>query len=321
MAIIIGVGVFVTLVLFINAIFQGFKTIQNSESRKIRNRLRMLSAADDRIKEIDIVRKRFLSEIPWLHTLLVSFARIHKIDRLLVQANTGMPLGFFLLLSLFLAAAGYTCGLALRINQVIVIAFSFLLAATPFFYLLSKRERRMKKFQEQLPDALDLVARALKAGHALSGGMRMVAEEFPDPVGTEFNKTLNEIGFGVGVDEALKNLAKRVSCADLQFFVVSVIVQRETGGNLAEILERIANLIRERFKLQGKIRTLSAEGRFSAVILIVLPIIISIALLVLNPQYIGTLVNDPIGHVLIAVAILLMITGVIVMKRMVTIKV
>ena len=179
----------------------------------------------------------------------------------------------------------------------------------------------MQKFQRHLPDALDLLARSLKAGHALSGGLKMVADEFGDPIGTEFAKTLNEINLGVGVPEALKNLSQRVDCIDLNFFVTSILIQRETGGNLAEILENIARLIRERFKLFGRIRTLAAEGKFSAIILVVLPFLIAFVISLLNPGYIQILIVDPIGPVFIAIALVLMIFGIITMSRMIKIKV
>jgi tight adherence protein B len=191
----------------------------------------------------------------------------------------------------------------------------------PFLYIYFKKKRRMEKFQRQLPDALDLVARALKAGHAFTGGLRMVAEELGDPIGTEFEKTLNEINFGVGIAEALKNIPNRVDCPDLKFFITSVIIQRETGGNLAEILTKITYLIRERFKLQNRVQVLAAEGKLSAIILIAIPFVIALALSVLNPGYIKTLFIDPIGKILVAFALIMMIIGIFVMKRMIQIKV
>ncbi len=179
----------------------------------------------------------------------------------------------------------------------------------------------MEKFQSQLPEALDLVARALKAGQALSGALKMVADEMDDPVGDEFDKTLNEINFGVGVPEALKNLASRVDCLDLKFFVIAVVIQRETGGNLAEILENIAHIIRERFKLYGRIRILAAEGKLSAIILTGLPFLTAFVLLFANPEYIQILARDPLGRVLAGAGISLMILGIFSMKRMIAIKV
>jgi tight adherence protein B len=179
----------------------------------------------------------------------------------------------------------------------------------------------MEKFLSQFPDALDLIARSLKAGHALTGGLRMVAEEFEDPVGPEFEKTLDQINFGIAPTDALRNLAQRVDCEDLNYFVISVIVQRETGGNLAEILQKIAHLIRERFKFFGRVKVLSAEGKFSAVVLSLLPIVVAAALSVVNPEYLPVLVFDPVGRMLLIGALFNMGLAVLYMKKIVTIKV
>jgi tight adherence protein B len=206
-------------------------------------------------------------------------------------------------------------------NQAVLVILALFLGVMPFLYLILLKQKRMAKFQEQLPDAMDLIARALKAGHAFSGGLAMVADEFSDPIGTEFRKTIDEINFGVGTDLAMKNLAHRVDCPDLQFFVVSVIIQRETGGNLAEILEKIASLVRERFKLYGKIRSLAAEGKLSAVILLILPPAIAVYLLLVQPEYIGLLFKDPLGIAMVVGAFIMMLIGTYVMKRMIEIKV
>ncbi len=321
MSIIIGIGIFITVVLFIEAAYMGVRRLDESESRSIKKRLRTLAAGGVELGEVDIVRKRILSEVPWLHRLLLKIARIHKLDRLLEQANASMPLGFFILLSILLAAVVLAGGSMINMNLSILIIFALLSAFMPFLYLLSVKQKRMAKFQEQLPDALDLIARALRAGHAFSGGLKMVAEEFGDPIGTEFSKTLDEINFGVGVEQAMKNLAHRVDCPDLQFFVVSVIVQRETGGNLAEILEKIASLVRERFKLYGKIRTLAAEGKLSAIILISLPFFIAFYFFAIQPGYIGLLFQDPIGIAMLVVASIMMTVGVFVMRNMIQIRV
>jgi tight adherence protein B len=151
--------------------------------------------------------------------------------------------------------------------------------------------------------------------------MKLAADEFDDPLGPEFDETLDEINFGVGVHDALKNLVNRVDCPDLKYFVVSVILQRETGGNLAEIIESIAHIIRERFKFKGKIRTLSAEGRLSAIILTSLPFLVAIAIRIINPEYMKALYTEPAGKVMAVVAASMMIVGIIIMKRMVQIKV
>ncbi len=321
MSIIIGIGIFVTIILLVEAAYIGVRRLIESESRSVKKRLRTSSAGGSKLGEVDIVRKRILSEVPWLHRFLLKITRIRELDRLLEQANTSLPMGFFILLSLLLAAAVFVGASIIRMNLPVTIICALLSASLPFFYLLLLKQKRMAKFQEQLPDALDLIARALRAGHAFSGGLKMVVEEFGDPIGIEFEKTLDEINFGVGVEQAMKNLAHRVDCQDLQFFVVSVIVQRETGGNLAEILEKIASLVRERFKLYGKIRTLAAEGKLSAGVLVALPPLLAFYMTIASPSYIELLIQDPIGITMVCFAAVMMLAGVVVMKRLITIRV
>lgn len=321
MGIIIGIGIFITIVLLIEGIIIGMRSFRDSDSRTIKKRLKTLSAAGSDGEEIDIIRKRILSEVPWLNRILLRITRIQQLDKLLEQSNTRMPLGFFLSLSILLAALAAVIGSVMRMNQLVLVILALILGMMPFLYLISLKQKRMAKFQEQLPDAMDLIARALKAGHAFSGGLAMVADEFSDPIGTEFRKTIDEINFGVGTDLAMKNLANRVDCPDLQFFVVSVIIQRETGGNLAEILEKIASLVRERFKLYGKIRSLAAEGKLSAIILLALPPVIAGYLFLVQPEYVELLFKDPIGIAMVVGAFIMMIIGTFVMKRMIEIKV
>jgi tight adherence protein B len=179
----------------------------------------------------------------------------------------------------------------------------------------------MAKFERQLPEALGLIARALRAGHAFTSGMKLACEEFSDPLGPEFEDTLDEINFGQSVTDALKNLALRVDCPDLRFFVVSVILQRETGGNLAEIMEGLAHLMRERFKFRGKVRVLSAEGRLSASILFILPFFLAAFLFVFHPQVVAPLHQDPIGKVLMWIMGALMFLGFLMIRRIIKVEV
>jgi tight adherence protein B len=321
MDILIVIGIFIVTVILLEGGYLVFKSIQNPEKREVLRRLRILSSREYENESIDILRKNLLSEVQWLNQMLLSFRWTDQVNRLLQQADAQYTLGVYVLLSFLLASAGVLIGSLITSSHMVLILFAVILGMIPFLYIYIKKKHRMEKFQRQLPDALDLIARALKAGHAFTGGLRMVADELGDPIGTEFEKTLNEINFGVGVPEALKNLPNRVDCPDLRFFIISVILQRETGGNLAEILEKISYLIRERFKLKGHIRVLAAEGKLSAVILIALPFVIAFALYVLNPGYIKTLFIDPLGKILTLFALFMMAIGIFVMKRMITIKV
>lgn len=321
MEILIWFGIFILSVLMLQELYYIGRAIWKPELKQIQKRYRTLSTSQYGNEAIDILKKKTLSEVPWLNRILLRSKRVRKMELVLEQADTSYPIGFYILLSLLLFSGG-SFGLSFFTrNYLLIIPAGLVLLFCPSIYILRKKDKRMRKFQSQLPEALELVARSLKAGHAFSGGIKMVADEFDDPIGPEFEKTVNEINFGVGVPEALKNLSNRVDCEDLRFFTVSVIIQRETGGNLAEILENLSLLIRDRFKLQGRIRTLSAEGKLSAVILIAIPFFVVFALSIMNPEYISVLVKDPIGKLLIFLSLAGMGMGVLVIRKMIRIKV
>ena len=321
MDILIGIGIFISVVLLIQGTYYALRSIRKPEARKVRKRLLSLSAEGSREEPIDIMRGTTVSEVPWLNRLLLKLHWTEKMKRLLEQAGSDRPLGFFVLLSALLAAVGFLIFLRIDSSYLISFIMAVVFSLVPFFYIYSKKRRRMQKFERQLPEALDLVARSLKAGHAFSGGLKMVVDEFDDPVSTEFDAAIDEINFGIGINEALKNMLKRVDCPDLKFFVISVVIQRETGGNLAEILASIAHLIRERFRLQGHIRTLAAEGKFSAAVLTGIPFFVAAALLLLSPGYVETLLEEPIGRMMIVFGVFMMAVGMIIMKKIITIRV
>ena len=231
------------------------------------------------------------------------------------------PWGLSVALPASWRGAGFILGSWMLSSYPVGLLLVVILGPLPWIHILSKKRRRMQKFERQLPEALDLMARSLKAGHAFTGGLQMVADEMEDPIGTEFDKTLGEINLGLDVQTAMKNLPLRVECPDLRFFVISVLIQRETGGNLAEILENIAYLIRERFKLHGRIRVLSAEGKFSAIVLVALPFLVVAALAFLNPDYLKILITDPIGNLMVGFAGVMIVLGILAMKKLVAIKV
>ena len=322
MTILIGVSVFIFTILLIEGSYLFFKRVKNPELKGIRKRLRLLASEGyDSEMIISLLRKRSLSNVPWFNRLLLKIPLMRKIDLLLDQSGSRHPLGIFVLLSCLLMFVGYLlCSLVMR-NVLMPIVGVLVLGSLPFFYIIIKKRRRMEKFQEQLPEAMELVARALKAGQAFSGGLKMVADESGDPIGTEFSKILDELNFGVGVPDALKNLAKRIDCPDLKFFVISVLIQRESGGNLAEILENISYLIRERFKLHGRVRTLAAEGKISAYVLIAIPFLLATFMYLVQPNYITLLITDPIGRIMLGSAFLMMVIGIFVMRKMILFRI
>jgi len=312
---------FIVSVCVIEMFLYAYRSLHALNSKKIRKKLENFSSPRSRIKITDILRRRVLSNVPALHKILLRIPMVQRLDRLIQQANIQYPLGVFVLLSIILALLGfYVCSLIIDIYIVSAVC-AVLLAATPFFYLKLRKKRRLQKFERQLPEGLEFISRALRAGHAFTSGMKLAADNFDDPLGTEFGKVLDEINFGISVTDALKNLVDRVDLPDLKYFAVSVILQRETGGNLAEIMDSIARIIRERFKFNDKVRVLSAEGKLSAIILICLPFAVAIALQFLNPKYITTLTTESAGKVMIGISALMMLLGIFVMKRIINIKV
>jgi tight adherence protein B len=292
-----------------------------AEQERLSRRLAELTGREPDAAPLDIVKKHHLSAMPWLDTALSRQRWSSAVDRMLAQADIRAPLGVFVLSSLVLAVFGAVFVQLLTRNTILAGIASAALAALPFWWIRLKRKGRMAHFEKQLPEALDLVARALKAGHTFNSGMAMVGQEFDDPIRMEFGKTLEEINFGVTLMEALDNIMDRVDCPDLNFFVVSLKIQSETGGNLAEIVENISSLIRERFKLRGRIRILSAEGRFAALVLSLMPFGVAGAIYASNPSYIMLLVDDPLGRMILWTCGGMMLFGILVMRKMIRIAV
>lgn len=320
----LAVAVLATLVFLAVAIVLILQGLGKRESKSLARRIAAVTRSEGAEREddmADIVKRHEMSAVPWLDVLLARQAWSRRMDKMLDQADIQAPLGIFVLLSLVGVAVSYLF-LSLYLGNLLVrLALSLLPGFLPFLWIKRRKQKRMAAFEAQLPDALELVGRALKAGHTFSSGMGMVVSEFADPIRVEFQKTLEEINLGVGVTVALDNLMDRVDCPDLNFFVVSVKIQNETGGNLAEIVEGIARLIRERFKLKGRVRVLSAEGRMAAWVLTLLPFGVAAAIQCLNPHYMELLVTDSIGRKLLYLVILMMSMGVVVIRKMVRIEV
>lgn len=306
--------IFIALLVLIDVVFGVIR--KNPEKRQAEKRLKELTAKKYEVEELELVKNVKHSDISMLDSLL-KLPIFSGLIRSFEQADVKRPLGFFVLLTLM----AISVGLALtKINPLFGIIVAVVLGILPSVYVYFKKKKRLAKFEKQLPDAMDLIARSLKAGLAFSAGLKSVSDEFPDPIGIEFGKTVSEINFGIATDEALKNLATRMGIPDLRFFVISVILQKETGGNLAEILENISRLVRERFRFQGKVRALSAEGRMSAGVLIAVPLLIAGIASIVNPGYIGALRDEPAGNAMVIGAIVLMIVGIFILKKMIQLK-
>jgi len=290
--------------------------------QRVKGRLKALALANVTDEKIDLVLKESsMSEVPWFNRFLEKMSLASKITKLIKQADTKGSAGVYLLLCALLAFVGLYAGYFVSNRLWVTILIGWGLGYLPIMRLNKLKAKRMDRFQQQLPEALDLMGRALKAGHTFGGGMRMVADEFDEPLSSEFRQTIGEINYGMNVDRALNGLLNRVDCLDLKFFVVSVNIQRETGGNLAEIITKIASLVRERFVLFGKVKVLSAEGRLSAKILVALPFFIASIMYFINPDYISLLWTREMGQGMIWAAIVSMTIGVLIIRRIVQIKV
>jgi tight adherence protein B len=246
-----------------------------------------------------------------------------KVDNLqisLLQADIFISPHMFICICILLGGAGFLIGwLTGRITS--SLGLSFLLGILPIMVLRWKRKRKTLKIERFMPDAMELLARSLRAGHTLSGTLELVSQEIPPPLGTEMRITHDEQKLGLSTTQAFRRMGERVASQDLRYCVTAVIIQSETGGNLAEILDNIGLIIRDRLKLKGKVQGLTAEGRFSALILSLLPIFTFLMLYMLNREYVMTLFQDPLGIQLLTGAVVSITIGIFIMKRMVSIKV
>ena len=253
-----------------------------------------------------------------LEMLTPNLPSLHKImEQADCHIKPSTLFGIGLVLGLMGASASWMMGVKIYLAPIAgVIMF-----VVPFAWLLNKRRMRLKSFAGQLPDALELVARALRAGHSLAAGMHVVAEEMPSPIADEFNRVYEEQNLGIPVEEAMKGMCERVPNLDLRFFVTSVLIQRQTGGDLAEILDKIGYVVRERFRILGQVKALTAEGRLSGVILIALPFGLFLMMLHIKPDYIEKLWTHPIGVKMSIAALIMQVLGAVVIKKIVNIKV
>jgi len=272
------------------------------------------------IEKNDILRKAAFEgdKKSLLEALTPKFLSVGK---LFEQADCHIKPSTLFGISILLACVAGSASLLLQLPYWLIPINAVLLFFVPWMWLWNKRTSRLKKFGTQLPDALELVARALRAGHSLSAGMHVVAEEMPSPIADEFNRVYEEQNLGIPIDESLRNLCERVPNLDLRFFVTSVAIQRQTGGDLAEILDKIGYVIRERFRIMGQVMALTGEGRLSGVVLIALPFALFFFMLNSQPAYIEKLWTTELGQKMSIFAIISQILGAVVIRKIVNIKV
>jgi tight adherence protein B len=296
---------------------------RNARARLIKERLANERKAPELAaeEELALLRDEQLSEIPVLDTLLRRSARVSDLQKMLSQAGMEQRAGNFLGLSA-VAGVGACIVAYLFSNRVEVAWFALLIGfILPYFYVSIRRKKRFDKFEELFPEAIDTLARAVRAGHAFTTALEMITSEIAEPIAGEFRQLYEEQKFGMPVRDALMNLTDRVPLVDVKFFVTAVMLQRETGGNLAEILDNLSYVIRERFKIQRQVRVYTAQGRLTMALLMGMPPIIVVSMLLLNPGFIRPLFADPIGHTLLVAGITLQTVGYFVIRKIIRIQV
>ena len=313
---------FAAVIFMIEGIFMWWSSTRGEEAKRIERRLRFMSAgAHGENEQLSILKQRFLSESPTIERLLLQVPRIHTMDRILEQSGIGWSVAKLLTYTCISVIAVILLGQFLHFPWLLTFVVCLFVATIPLTIVLRARTKRFKQFEIQLPEVADLISRSLRAGHAFSSAIQMVGDEMPDPVATEFRITFDEINYGMGMNDALQNLAIRVPLTDLRYFVIAVLIQRESGGNLAEILGNISKIIRDRLNLYAQIRVLSAEGKMSAWVLGLLPFAVGLVISIINPEYMNTLFTDPVGLKMVSFAAVMVVIGIIWMRNIIRIRV
>ena len=316
--------VFVAAALTIEAIYGWWFSTQSQAARRLNQRLDQVKR--NRIVPSDgsiegLYKQRKLARHSKVDEVLRQIPGIHGLDKWLQQSGTDWSVGRVLMYACVAFAVGFLLSLLMLLYLSFAIAVGILFALIPFAIVWSRREERLITLEKQLPEAADLISRSLKAGHALPSTLTMLAEEMPDPIAAEFRIVSDEINFGLPMSEALQRLADRVPLTDLRYMIVAILIQREAGGNLSEIMSNVSLLIRQRLKLLGDIRTMSAEGRLSAWILCLLPAAIAGVFFMVSPEYLKQFLDDPAGPFMLACGAAMMLFGVLWMRQLIRIRV
>ncbi len=267
------------------------------------------------------MNEQILSTVPAVNRILMQLPFIPRLQLFLTQAAIEMPIGRLLFISVALLFFAALTALLAGMPALLILFAGFGAGLLPFLVVVAKRRHRLKKFEELFPDAIDLLARAVRAGHAFTTGFSLIANEMPDPVAGEFRTMFEQQNLGLPLGEALRNLAIRVPLPDVRIFLAALTIQRESGGNLGEILDNLSTVIRERFKIYRQVQVFTAEGRLSLYILTAMPPISGVVMYLTNPSYMTRLFVDPIGHQLLGTAVAMQIVGYFVIRRIIRIKV
>jgi tight adherence protein B len=314
---------FLAVVFALEGVYLLWNDSRGPEVQRLQRRMRMVAEGPRSLSPDGSFRKVDQDEGPSLVGRMLSvLPRISWLDRLVEHSGSGLTvsrivslaLAIFVMVAMALLVVG-------RSPWPLAVILAAMTASIPFVWLMWKRSKHISALEAQLPDAIDLIARAMRAGHAFPAAIQMVGDESPDPLAAEFRIVHDEINFGLPMEEAFRNLARRVPSDDVRFFTIAVLLQRETGGNLAEVLGNLSKLVRDRFKLLGKVRVLAAEGKLSGWILGIMPIAIGILINLLNPKFMSKLWTDPMGLTLVYACCVLYVIGAAWMYSIIKIRV
>jgi tight adherence protein B len=310
---------FLAVVLALEGAYNVWASRSSPEAKRIANRLQALSG--EMQIQAGIERERAKSRMPRLDALLGRVAVGQRMQRFVAASALSVSPVELVLMSVGLGAGGLLLPSLIGKPPILGAALGLGLAVLPWWRVAKRRRERIGRIERQFPEALDLMGRAMRAGHAFPTAVKMVGDEMAEPLGRDFRILFDEMNYGVPANDALQHLAERVPVPDVSYFVVAVMIQRESGGNLAELLDKIATIVRERLKLLGEIRTLSAEGRLSALILTALPFCVALMVNLVNPKFMAVLWTDPAGVRMVGVALFMMVMGILWMRRIIRIRV
>jgi tight adherence protein B len=318
---VISVLIFGAVILFLQALYLLWRARRGASALRLQRRLDHVSRALAADGQRSLLKQSRLSELSSFARFLGGMSFSGGLERYLAPAGLGWTVARLLLTSGIAAALGCAVLAFSAWPLVPGIAVVILPGLLPWAYVARARSKRLRKLQSQLPDALDLITRALRAGHALPLGIQLLSEEMPDPIASEFRMVHDQVSFGISLQQALINLCDRVPLTDYRYFTVSVLIQRQSGGNLTEVLGKLSALVRERLKLQARVKVLSAEGRMSGWTLALLPFCLGGLMYAINPTFMQPLWTDPIGISILKTLLSMMLFGLFVLTRIVKIRV
>jgi tight adherence protein B len=319
--IMLGIAAFVGVTALVMG---GAMLLRSKPATRIEDRLDLITGANTPAAIKEAFAKQSVLTNPMTDTsafFMQFFERFGRINLLFEQADTSLTITTLLLCCLGMGVVGIVLGAILRLHFAFIPLIALSMGFLPLAWLMFRRKKRLKHFASQLPEAMEMLSRALRSGQSLGFGFNMVANEMGMPIGKEFNRVFEEQNLGIPMEQSLREMTERIPNLDLKFFVTAVILQRQTGGDLAEILDKIGELIRDRFRIWGQVQALTGEGRLSGIVLLALPFVLFFTVYYLNPKYLSLLFTDPMGTKMLGIALVMQLLGALTIRKIINIKV